>query len=34
MIKFTLVLGLYKEEKVRCSPMYNVTDEAQTVNSP
>ena len=34
MIKFTLVLGLYREEKGRYSPMYFETDIAQTVNSP
>ncbi len=34
MIKFTSVLHLYKEEKVRYIPMHSMTEEAQTVNSP
>ncbi len=34
MIKYTLTVGLYKEEIVRYIPMYSKTEEAQTVNSP
>ena len=34
MTKYTLTVGLYKEEIVRYIPMYCKTEEAQKVDSP